>query len=133
MDSGAGKVGDPAGVVEVHVGQHDVGHVGGLVAERPDLGRRGLRQRQHRPDQRPPRCAEPAGVGDVVGAESGVDEQQTLGTLHQQAVRHHPTGDANPERRAVQVMDHPLIVSGHTSVACSAFTVLELFTVSGSG
>jgi len=127
------EVREPTRVVEVEMGEHDVGDVVGVMPEGANLGDGGLGGREHRPGQGSPAGAEPPRVGQVLGAQPRVDEQQPVGPLHQQAVRHHAAEPDQPEARAVEVTDHPVIVSGQTSDACSFLTVLELLTVSGSG
>jgi hypothetical protein len=103
---GVREVGQPARVVLIEVGQHDVGDVADIVPQRADLSGGGLRPREHRADERQPGRTEPPGVGDVVGAESGVHQQQPVAALDQQAVRDHARHQPRPEARAVEVMDH---------------------------
>ncbi len=105
------EVAEPAGVVEVEVRDHDVAHVGRLVAERLHLRDRRLGEVQPRADRLHERAAETLRVGDVAGADPGVDEGQPVRPLHQQAVRHQVVGhDAEPgggraHRGAVEVPD----------------------------
>ena len=119
---GRGEVGQAAAVIGVEVGGDDMTDVGGGEAERLDLlQRRRLRPRLgvHQPED----GAELARVAGVLHAEAGVDQDQALAALDQQAVADHLGGrehaafapkQAPPvgaQRPAAEVMDrHPAAV-----------------------
>ena len=86
---GGREVREPTGVVEVEVGQHDVGDVGRVQPEPEQLGVHRLARVQCRADHRAERLAPPLRVRHVAAAESGVDQQQALGPLDDQGVGDH--------------------------------------------
>ncbi len=83
------EVADAAGVVQVEMGEHDVGDVGRVEAERPDLLRRRLGPVEDRPDGGQERSAQAAAVGEVAAAEAGVDQRQAAGPLEEEDVGDH--------------------------------------------
>jgi hypothetical protein len=85
-----GKVREAAGVVEVEVRGNDVAHITGLEAERLDLRERGLGRIETGADECSDGSAKLARPIYVVNAEAGVDEDQPLGALDQQAVADKP-------------------------------------------
>jgi hypothetical protein len=108
----AGEVPETAGVVEVEMGEHDVGDVAHVVPGREHLGHRGLGGVQRRPGDADERPAHPL-LGEVSGAEPGVDQRDALVPLDQQAVRDQsgrgePAAHREARRhgRAVEVPDH---------------------------
>ena len=64
---GVREVGEPAGVVLIDVGQHDVGDVADVVAERSDLGGGGLRPRRA-PAGRAPAMVHRAGAESAMSS-----------------------------------------------------------------
>ena len=86
MDLGVGEVGQAAGVVGVEVGGDDAAHVGGGEAERLDLLERRLSIVGLRARISLKAGAEPAEVAGVLDAEAGVDQDQAVVGLDQQAV-----------------------------------------------
>jgi hypothetical protein len=112
------EVADPADVVEVEVGQHDVPDLLRPVPEPGDLADRGLvgvEPRVGEPDE--PLPSEPAGSRRSARAQPAVDEDEPVAGLDQQAVADHraaleqPAGAVDqppagrPHGGAVEVVD----------------------------
>jgi hypothetical protein len=74
-------------VVELEVGDGHVVHIGGIEPERPDLGDRRLllpRLRSQREVERGTKAL--VGMAGVLGAETGLDEDQLVAGLDQKAM-----------------------------------------------
>ena len=90
---GSREVRKAAGMVEIEVGDGDVAHVGGVVSELADLLDGRLAGLGPDPEPSGEREAEPpVGVAGVVEPHAGVDEDQRIRRLDQQAV----ADDAGP-------------------------------------
>ncbi len=87
VHAGVREVGQAAGVVEVQVGEHDVAYVGRVVAEPGHLLERGLvlGQRGSGPAEEV-RAQGVLGICDVHLADAGLDQDQAVVELQQQAV-----------------------------------------------
>jgi hypothetical protein len=107
VHDGLREVTDTADVVEVQVGQDDVLHISRVEAEAFNAGDRrvgvvpiGL---EHMPDH-----SEPAKIGQVVAAEAGVDEHQSVRRLDEQDVGDEGTQPMGTHEGADEVMHtHP--------------------------
>lgn len=104
MDGGLGEVGEAADVVEVHVSQDDVLHVGRCEAARLDLTDRGLGAVTVRPHQESG-DSHPLRVGEVVPAETAVDEHEPVRRLAQEDVADDLRHRGWVQRSAVEVMN----------------------------
>ena len=89
MDARRREVGQAPGVVEVQVGRHDVADVVDAEAEVGDLPQGCLRDFEPRPRQCGEQGAEPLGIGHVLDPEPGVDEDEAVLALDQQAMAAH--------------------------------------------
>lgn len=86
MHPRVGEVREAARVVEVEMREHDVLDVARVVPELTDLVDRGEGRFETGAGGLPEDRAEPARVGDVTGAEAGVDQKQSAAGDHEQAV-----------------------------------------------
>ena len=68
------------------MGRHDVAHVAWPVAQIHDLPQRGLGDLEPRPHHDVEQMSEPPRLVDVLDAEPGVDEDQPVIALDQEAV-----------------------------------------------
>lgn len=94
---GPGKVGDPADVIDVVMGEHDVGDRSWVDAEPGQLPDRRFGRIEGRPRVRQEARTQPAyRVAQIGGAEAGVDQRPTGTGLHQQASSVVATLDAPP-------------------------------------
>ena len=111
-----GKIPQPAGVVEVEVGQDDMAQITGRVAESLDLAQGGLVLIARGAHQAEEEAHKRGGIGIVQAAKAGVHQGEPLVGLDEQAVDDalHP-GKARPQGAAVEVMNdrHP----GNSSLA----------------
>ena len=83
-----GEIVQPAGMVEIEVGHHDVANVARVEAHALDLADRGHLLAEIRCDQAEEEAREPAvRIANVAQAHAGVDEDESVRRLHQQAVR----------------------------------------------
>ena len=109
MHGRGGEVGEAARVVEVEMGRHDVAHVGDAEAESGHLPQRRLGDLEPGPGRGPEQKAEPGRIGDVVGAEPAVDQDEPVLALDQEAMAAHRAADeAAPHRAhrpAIEMMD----------------------------
>ena len=99
------------------MGRHDVAHVAWTVAEIHDLPERRLGDLEPWPRHRVEQESEPPRVVDILDPEPGVDQDQPVVALNQQAVAAHGRGRQRPagaaeqssaawtERAAIEVMD----------------------------
>ncbi|BBA89011.1 hypothetical protein NJB18091_50290 [Mycobacterium marinum] len=85
MDLSVREVGQPADVVEVEVGQHDMANVGRPVAKALDLVHRSFVLQQGRPKEVTKR-AQPARIKTVLYPKAGVDQDQPVAGLDEQDV-----------------------------------------------
>ena len=104
VDRRLGEVRDATDVVEVHVGEDDVLHVGGREATRLDLPDGGLRVVAVRSHQESG-DSHALRVGEVVPAESAVDEHEAVGGLAQQDVADDLGHGRRMQRSAVEVVN----------------------------
>ena len=117
VDRGAGEIAYSARVVEVEVGRHDVANVAWAVAQIRDLPERRLGDVEPWPHHRVEQVSEPPRLVDVLDPEPGVDQDQSVVALDQEAVAAHgrrrqraagaaeQPSAARTERPAVEVMD----------------------------
>jgi hypothetical protein len=109
VDACLGEVRESARVVEVEVGEDDVGHVAYVVTEFADLMDSGQGQIEAGSHQRTEEGAEALGFGDVGGTEAGVDEYECAAPLDEQAVTDEgcagAQGSKRAHRRAVEVVN----------------------------
>ena len=98
------EVRDATDVVEVHVRQDDVLHVGGREATRLDLADRGLGVVAVRPHQESG-DSHALRVGEVVPAETAVDEHEAVRRLAQQDVADDLGHRGRVQRAAVEVVN----------------------------
>ena len=89
VHGGCRKVGQAPGVVEVQVGRHDVADVVDAEAEVGDLAERRLGHFEPRPGERGEQETEPIGIAHVLDPEPGVDEDEPVLALDQQAMAAH--------------------------------------------
>jgi hypothetical protein len=117
VDRGVREVADPARVVEVEMGWHDVANLAWTVAEIRDLPERRLRDVEPWPHHRVEQESEPPRLVDILDAKPGIDQDQPIAPLDQQAVAAHgrrrqrPAGAAEQlpaartERAAIEVVN----------------------------
>jgi hypothetical protein len=117
VDRGVGEIADPSRVVEIEMGRHDVAHIARSEAQIRDLPERRLGDVEPWPHHRIEQESEPARLVDILDAKPGVDQDQSIIALDQQAVAAHGRGRqrtagaaeqssaAWTERSAVEVMD----------------------------
>ena len=98
MNRCAGEIADASRVVEVEVRRHDVAHVARAVAQIHDLPECGLRDLESWPHRQVEQVSEPVRLVDVLDAKSGVDEDQSVIALDQQAVATHRGWRQRPAR-----------------------------------
>ena len=93
---GVWKVRQAAGVIQVQVRERDVTHIAGLEPEALHLVERGIFEPEPRlrgGSEEPPELGR---VRDVTGAKSGLDEDQALVALDQQAMAAHAPAVEEP-------------------------------------
>ena len=79
MDRRVGEILQPAGVIEIEVGEDDVADVLRRITESLHLPQRGFAHVEADVEHEPEQPAEPRmGVTDVFGAVAGVDEHQPV-------------------------------------------------------
>ena len=118
MHRRVGEILQPAGMIEVEMGQNDMPYVAGVMAQRLDLADRGLLLTQTDVQHRAPRQGD-AGIGtsmrvrDVLQAITGVDQHQPVVIgFDQQAMAHQMPQQpmaASVEQRAAQGAVGPAI------------------------
>ena len=117
VDRGVGEIADPSRVVEVEMGRHDVAHIARAVAQIRDLPERRLGDVEPWPHHRVEQESEPPRLVDILDPEPGIDQDQSVVALDQEAVAAHGRGRqraagaaeqlpaARTERPAIEVMD----------------------------
>ena len=108
-----GKVGQPAGVVDVEVRGDDVAYVAGREAQRAYLFDRRLALARLRCEQRVEDQPELARVAHVIETEARVDQDESFGSLDEQAV----TDQLCPVQRAAVAVDQAPAVRAHRAAA----------------
>ena len=133
MDRGVGEIADPARVVEIEMGRHDVANVAWAEAHIHDLPERRLGDVEPWSHRCVEQKSEPPRLVDILNPKPGIDQDQAVVALDQQAVAAHGRGRqqaagaaeqlpaARTERPAIEVMDaHALklrpILACHGSV-----------------
>ena len=84
------------------MGRHDVAHVAWAVAQIHDLPQRRLGDLEPRPHHDVEQMSEPPRLVDVLDAEPGVDEDQPVIALDQEAVAAHRRRRQQPASAAEQ-------------------------------
>ena len=92
MDRGVGEIADPASVVEIEMGRHDVANIAWAEAEIRDLPERRLGDVEPRPHHRVEQESEPPRLVDILDPEPGIDQDQSVLALDQEAVAAHGRG-----------------------------------------
>jgi hypothetical protein len=117
VDRSVGEIADPSGVVEVEMGRHDVPNIARAEAHIRDLPERRLRDVEPWPHHRVEEESEPPRLVDILDPEPGVDQDQSVVALDQEAVAAHGRGRqraagaaeqlpaARTERPAIEVVD----------------------------
>ena len=117
MDRSVGEIADPSRVVEVEMGWDDVAHIARAVPQIHDLPQRRLRDVEPWPHHRVEQKSEPPRLVDILNPEPGIDQDQSVIALDQEAVAAHGRGRQRPagaaeqlpaartERPAIEVVD----------------------------
>ena len=117
VDRSVGEIADPSRVVEIEMSRHDVANIAWAEAQIRDLPERRLGDVEPWPHRCVEQKSEPARLVDIVDPEPGVDQDQAVIALDQQAVTAHGRGRqwppgaseqlpaARTERPAIEVMD----------------------------
>src|ERR1700730_4023668 len=117
VDCSVGEIADPSGVVEVEMSRHDVANSAWAEAHIRDLPERRLRDVEPWPHHRVEEESEPPRLVDILDPEPGVDQDQSVIALDQEAVAAHGRGRqgatgaaeqlpaARTERPAIEVVD----------------------------
>jgi hypothetical protein len=117
VDRGVGEIADPSRVVEVEMGRHDVADVAWAVAQIRDLPERRLGDVEAWPRHRVEQKSEPPRLVDVVDPKPGIDQDQAVLALDQEAMTAHGGGReraasaaeqfsaARTERPAIEMMN----------------------------
>ena len=117
VDRGVGEIADPSRVVEVEMRRHDVAHIARAEAQIRDLPERRLGDVEPWPHHRVEEESEPPRLVDILDPEPGVDQDQSVVALDQEAVAAHGRGRqgatgaaeqlpaARTERPAIEVVD----------------------------
>ncbi len=92
MDRSVGEVADSSRVVEVEMRRHDVTNIARAVAQIRDLPQRRLGDVKARPHHCVEQESEPPRLVDILDPEAGVDQDQPVVALDQQAVAAHGRG-----------------------------------------
>ena len=90
MDCRGREVADASRMVEVQVGGHDMTHIARAVTQVHDLPQCGLCDFEKRPHRKVEQMSEAPRLVDILDAEAGVDQNQPIIALDQQAVAAHP-------------------------------------------
>ena len=120
MHRRGGEIADPSRMVRIEMGRHDVANVAWTIAHVRHLPQRRLRDLEARARRRVEHEPESPRLGDVLDAEPGVDQDQPVIALDQEAMAGHGRGGqrsagaaehlpaAWTQRSAIEVMDaHP--------------------------
>ena len=117
VDRSVGEVADPSGLVEVEMSRHDVANIARAEAHIGDLPERRLRDVEPWPHHRVEQESEPPWLVDILDPEPGIDQDQSVIALDQEAVAAHGRGRqraagaaeqlpaARTERPAIEVVD----------------------------
>jgi hypothetical protein len=105
MNNCVREIRDPADVVEVEMRRDDMTDVFGSEAETFDLSYRGLVAVERRPEQEPRRPQSARRIGDVIDAEAGVDENQTVVGFDEQDVADLPWCPRRKHGPAIEVVN----------------------------
>ncbi len=117
MDRGVGEIADPSGVVEVEMSRHDVANIARAEAHIRDLPERRLGNVEPWPHDRVEQESESSRLVDILDPEPGIDQDQSVLALDQEAVAAHGRGRqraagaaeqlpaARTERPAIEVVD----------------------------
>ena len=86
MDCGVGEIAQSTGVVEVEMGRHDVANIAWAVAQIHDLPERRLGDIEPWPRHRVEQETEPPRLVDILDPEPGIDQDEAVFALDQEAV-----------------------------------------------
>lgn len=92
MHRRAREIADPSGMVEIEMSGHDVANVARTEAEVRHLPQRRLGDLEPRPHDGVEQETEPPGFLDVLNPEPGVDQEEAVFALDQEAVSAHRRG-----------------------------------------
>ena len=99
MDRSVGEIADPSRVVEVEMGRHDVANVARAEAQIRDLPERRLGDVEAWPHHCVEQESEPPRLVDILDPKPGIDQDQSVIALDQQAVAAHGRGRQRPAGR----------------------------------
>ena len=102
MHRRAREIADPSRMVEIEMSGHDVANVARTEAEVRHLPQRRLGDLEPRPDHGLEQETEPPGFGDLLDAEPGIDQDEAVFALDQEAVAAHRRGRQRRARGAEQ-------------------------------
>ena len=107
VDFGARKIGQSADVIEVHMRENDVLHIGGIESQGADAVDRGFVHVERHVGDDAEELREPGRVGIVAQAEARVHEGESLAGFDQQAEqsRFHFGGEAGVAGEAIEQVD----------------------------
>src|SRR4029077_12507317 len=89
VDRSVREIADPSRVVEVEMRRHDVTNIAWAEAQIRDLPERRLRDVEPWPDHRVEQESEPPRLVDILNPEPGIDQDQSVVALDQEAVAAH--------------------------------------------